>query len=71
MTDEERRNADEAHNERWMTRYGFVPPADPAHPFTKRFWELEHALQRRHTASVWRRFQMAIAETEAAFSMIG
>lgn len=43
MTEQEQQDADDAYHERWMAQYGFVPPPDPEHPVTKKFWELEAA----------------------------
>ncbi|KVM48927.1 hypothetical protein WJ58_26180 [Burkholderia ubonensis] len=55
--DERQRHADDTYHERWMAQYGFVPPADPEHPVTKKFWELEMAYYELREAFISRRYQ--------------
>lgn len=65
---EQQQKAYEAYHERWLAQYGFVPPLDPEHPITKRFWELEAAWHASRAAFAWRRLQKATAERKAAFA---
>ncbi|KGW92033.1 hypothetical protein [Burkholderia pseudomallei] len=55
--DERQQHADNAYHECWMAQYGFVPPADPEHPVTKKFWELETAYFEWREAFISRRYQ--------------
>ncbi|SDB85988.1 hypothetical protein [Paraburkholderia lycopersici] len=63
--DEQQQKADEAYHERWMAQYGFVPPPDPEHPITKKFWELEAAYHEWREAFLLRRFQDSQAVWDA------
>ncbi|WP_439671206.1 hypothetical protein AEMCBJ_01650 [Cupriavidus necator] len=66
MDEQDRRlSADEAYEERWMTRYGFVIPRDRP-DLLERFWQQEMALLEWQTALAWKNVMAATAAREAA-----
>ena len=69
MNEQERQQkADDAYEERWMARYGFVPPCDPEHPITKEFWQREMAWHESRIAAAQDRLRITTAELIAAFA---